>query len=79
MHGDELARATGKFWKVPHPEHVEGAARTAFTWLKPTSRFWDSGPAFREFPTSPASNSDVRALAAAGPRSKEDQCLSGEI
>jgi len=72
MHGDELARATGKFWKVPHPEHVEGAARAAFTWLKPTSRFWDSGPAFREFPTSPATLGRLGSLEVRLAQNKRD-------
>jgi hypothetical protein len=72
MHGDELARATGKFWKVPHPEHVEGAARPAFTWLKPTSRFLDSGPAFREFPTSPATLGRLGSLEVRLAQNKRD-------
>ena len=72
IHGDEPARATGKFWKVLHPEHVEGAARAAFTWLKPTSRFWDSGPAFREFPTSPATLGRLGSLEVRLAQNKRD-------
>lgn len=72
MHGDEPARSTERFLKLLRPANVAGTAQTAFTWLKPTPKLWDSGQAFPGFLNSPATLGRLGSLEVRLAQKKQD-------